>query len=82
MEVEQDYIVMSRRYGEQKGDSCHGCMVVSQRRDAERGKREVSYDQQVEMGSDSSQLHAKGFVGRRRKWGYQKEIKMGSAAYL
>jgi len=29
MEVEQDYMVMSRRYGEQKGDSCHGRMVVS-----------------------------------------------------
>jgi len=29
MEVEQDYMVMSRRYGGQEGDSCHGCMVVS-----------------------------------------------------
>ena len=26
------------------------------------------------MGSDSSQLYAKGFVGRRRKWEYQKDI--------
>jgi len=29
MEVEQDYIVMSGRYGGQEGDGCHGCMVVS-----------------------------------------------------
>ena len=29
MEVEQDYMVMSRRYGGQEGDSCCGCMVVS-----------------------------------------------------
>jgi len=28
MEVEQDHIVMSGRYGGQKGDSCHGRMVV------------------------------------------------------
>jgi len=49
---------------------------------AERGKREVSYDKQVERSGDSSELHAKGFVGRRRKWGYQKEIKRKSAAYL
>jgi len=40
-----------------------------------RGKREFNYDKQVEIDSDSSQLHIKGFVGRRRKWGYQKEIK-------
>jgi len=42
---------------------------------AKKGKREFNYDKQVEMGSNSSQLHAKWFVGRRRKWGYQKEIK-------
>jgi len=42
---------------------------------SERGKREFNCKKQVEMGSNSSQLHAKGFVGRRRKWGYQKEIK-------
>jgi len=48
----------------------------------ERGKREFSCDQQVERSSDSPQLHAKGFVGRRRKWRYQKEIKIRSAAYL
>ena len=29
MEVEQNHMVMSRRYGEQKGDGCDGCMVVS-----------------------------------------------------
>jgi len=29
MEVEQDHMVMSRRYGEQEGDDCHGCIVVS-----------------------------------------------------
>jgi len=29
MEVEQDHMVMSRRYGGQEGDSCHGRMVVS-----------------------------------------------------
>jgi len=29
MEVEQDHMVMSGRYGGQKGDGCHGCMVVS-----------------------------------------------------
>jgi len=50
--------------------------------DNERGKREFSCDKQVERGGDSSQLHTKGFVGRRRKWGYQKEIKRKSIAYL
>jgi len=29
MEVEQDHMVMSRRYGRQEGDGCHGHMVVS-----------------------------------------------------
>jgi len=33
----------------------------------ERGKREFNYDKQVELGSDSSQSHVKGFMGRRRK---------------
>jgi len=28
MEVEQDHMIMSRRYGEQKGDVCHGCMAM------------------------------------------------------
>jgi len=28
MEVKQDYIVMSKRYEEQKGDGCHGHMAV------------------------------------------------------
>ena len=29
MEVEQDHIVMSGRYGEQKGDVCYGHMAMS-----------------------------------------------------
>jgi len=29
MEVEQDHMVMSGRYGGQEGDGCHGCIVVS-----------------------------------------------------
>ena len=29
MKVEQDHMVMSGRYGGQKGDGCHSCMVVS-----------------------------------------------------
>ena len=29
MEVEQDHMVMFRRYGRQEGDSCHGRIVVS-----------------------------------------------------
>jgi len=29
MEVEQDHIVMSGRYGRQEGDGCYGRMVVS-----------------------------------------------------
>ena len=29
MEVEQDHMVMSGRYGGQKGDGCHNRMVVS-----------------------------------------------------
>jgi len=44
--------------------------------DTEREKRDFGYDKQVEVGGDSSQLYAKGFMERRRKWGYQKEIKM------
>jgi len=28
MKVEQDHMVMSRRYGGQKGDSCHDHIVV------------------------------------------------------
>ena len=43
---------------------------------AERGKREFNCDKQREKSSDSPQLHAKGFVERRRKWEYQKEIKI------
>jgi len=43
MEVEQDHMVMSGRYGGQEGDGCHGCMVVSERRDArESGRMESS----------------------------------------
>ena len=29
MEMEQDHMVMSRRYGGQEGDGCHSRMVVS-----------------------------------------------------
>jgi len=29
MEVEQDHMVMSGRYGGREGDGCHGHMVVS-----------------------------------------------------
>jgi len=29
MEVKQDYMVMSGRYGGQEGDGCHNHMVVS-----------------------------------------------------
>ena len=29
MEVEQNHMIMSRRYGGQEDDSCHGHMVVS-----------------------------------------------------
>jgi len=29
MEVEQDHMVMSGRYGGQEGDGCDSCMVVS-----------------------------------------------------
>ena len=29
MEVEQNHMVMSRRYGGQEGDGCHSHMVVS-----------------------------------------------------
>ena len=29
MEVKQYHMVMSRRYGGQEGDGCHGHMVVS-----------------------------------------------------
>jgi len=29
MEVEQDHMVISRRYGGQEGDGCHSCIVVS-----------------------------------------------------
>jgi len=43
---------------------------------AERGKRGFNYNKQREKGSNSSQSHAKEFMGRRRKWGYQKEIEI------
>ena len=45
----------------------HYCIVMSLSNNTERGKREFNCDKQVEMGSNSPQLHAKGFVGRRRK---------------
>ena len=40
-----------------------------------KGQKRCWLWQASRKGSDSSQLRAKGFVGRRRKWGYQKEIK-------
>ena len=46
---------------------------------AERGKRGFNCDKQRKKGSDSPQLHAKGFVGRR---GIRKKLKYESAAYL
>ena len=55
---------------------------VWERSHVKEDKREFNCDQQVEMGSDSFQLHTKGFMRRRRKWEYQKEIKIKSAAYL
>ena len=40
MEVEQNHMVMSGRYGEQEGDGCHSRMVMSWRREVrEAGKR-------------------------------------------
>jgi len=39
---------------------------------AERGKREFNCDKQEVKNGDSSQLYAKGLVGRRKKWGYCK----------
>ena len=43
MEVEQDHMVMSGRYEGQEGDSYHGCMVVSWRRDARESDRIKSF---------------------------------------
>ena len=40
-----------------------------------KGQKRCLLWQASRKGSDSSQLHTKGFVRRRRKWGYQKEIK-------
>ena len=39
MEVEQDHIVMSRRYGGQEGNVCYGCIAVSWRRDTRESSR-------------------------------------------
>ena len=39
MEVEQDHMVMSGRYGGQEGDGCHSHIVVSSRRDARKSGR-------------------------------------------
>jgi len=39
MEVEQDHIVMSRRYGGQEGNICYGCIAVSWRRDTRESSR-------------------------------------------
>ena len=49
--------------------------IQSDIKSAERGKRGFNCDKQREKSSDSPQLHAKGFVGRR-KWGYQKNMKV------
>jgi len=44
MEIEQHHMVMSGRYGRQEGDGCHGCMVVSYRRNArENGRMKGSF---------------------------------------
>jgi len=43
MEVEQDYIVMSRKYGEQEGDVCHGHMATLWRRDVRESDRMKSF---------------------------------------
>ena len=42
MEVEQDYMVMSGRYGGQEGGGCHGYMVVSWK-DARESSRMKSF---------------------------------------
>jgi len=43
MEVEQDHMVMSRRYEGQESDSCHSCMVVPLRRDARESSSMESF---------------------------------------
>jgi len=43
MKVEQDHMVMSRRYGGQKDDICHGCMAVSWRRNTRESGRMKSF---------------------------------------
>jgi len=43
MEVEQDHMVMSRRYREQEGNGCHGCIVVLSRRDTKKSSRIESF---------------------------------------
>jgi len=43
MEIEQDYMVMSRRYRGQEGDGWHGHMVVSLRRDTKESGRMESF---------------------------------------
>jgi len=43
MEVEQDHMVISGRYEGQEGDSYHGCMVVSWRRDARESDKIKSF---------------------------------------
>jgi len=43
MEVEQDHMVMSGRYGGQEGDGCHGCMVGLLRRDVRESGRMESF---------------------------------------
>jgi len=43
MEVEQDHMVMSGRYGGQEGDGCHGRMVMSWRREVREAGRRRSF---------------------------------------
>jgi len=43
MEMEQDHMVMSRRYKGQEGDVCHGHMVMSWRRDIRESSRMKSF---------------------------------------
>jgi len=43
MEVEQDHMVMSRRYRAREGDTCHGHIVLSWRRDMRESGRMKSF---------------------------------------
>jgi len=43
MKVEQDHMVMSGRYEGQGGNICHGCMVMSWRKDMRESSRMKSF---------------------------------------